>query len=84
MAIIIKIKRVPWGGGKYIGFAFWPFIFTTRPKDKVHIAHEKVHLRQQLRGLLIFFYIRYFYYHWRYGYERNPYEVEAREKSGSR
>jgi len=63
------------------GMAVYPFIFTKTPNDKIHIAHEKVHLKQQLKGLFIIFYLRYAYYHLRYGYHNNPFEVEAREQS---
>lgn len=60
------------------GKAIWPFIFLSVDEpSRSLIEHEKIHLRQQLRGFLIFFYIKYFYYHFKYGYNDNPYEVEA-------
>jgi hypothetical protein len=68
----------------YGAVTIWPFIFINDKTNEGLIAHEKVHLKQQLRGWLIFFYIKYFYYQWRYGYENNPYEIEAREISGHR
>jgi len=46
--------------------------------DLALLEHEKVHIKQQLRGWLIGFYIKYLYYNWKYGYWNNPYEVEAR------
>ena len=64
------------------GLAFWPFIFIKPNTSAGLLAHEKVHIRQQVRGLLIFFYIRYYYYQWKYGYKDNPFEVEARKISG--
>lgn len=69
------LERQEWIKGK----AVWPFVFHSEanPSEEL-IEHERVHLRQQLRGLLIVFYIRYFYYHVKYGYWNNPYEVEAR------
>lgn len=47
---------------KINGIAFFPFIFIRKPEDKennVLINHEKIHLRQQLELLVIFFYIFY-------------------------
>jgi len=77
---IIKVPRLH---GNYMGLTIWPFIFMVNPDDKGLLAHEMVHIRQQQEGWLIGFYIKYFYYQWKYGYEKNPYEVEAREISGS-
>ena len=68
------IGRNSWFKGKTV----WPFIFHSEAlPSRTLIEHEKIHLRQQLNGFLIGFYIKYFYYHWKYGYEKNPYEVEA-------
>ncbi|WP_315055814.1 hypothetical protein [Chryseobacterium indoltheticum] len=47
----------------------YAFIFINNPEDKknrVLINHEKIHIRQQLELLIIFFYILYvaeYYYH---------------------
>jgi hypothetical protein len=64
-------------------FAFYPFIFVAN-KEFWFMRfrwqrHEIEHLKQQLRGFLIGFYIKYAYYHFKYGYKLNPYEIEARE-----
>lgn len=47
----------------------WPFIFIRKSemkKDEVLINHEKIHLRQQLELLILFFYLwygfEYFFY----------------------
>ena len=64
--------------GKFNGLAVWPFIFFDKEiPDRSLIEHEKIHIRQQLKGWLIGFYIKYLYFNFRYGYKRNPYEVEA-------
>jgi len=69
--------------GTNIGFTFWPFIFIVKDKDRsanrerTLIEHEKIHIKQQLRGLLIIFYLRYLYYHFTVGYDKNPFEVYA-------
>ncbi len=84
MAFVIKVKNIPWikdKDGYDEGFAFWPFIFITNPGNEKLLYHEKVHIKQQLRGLLVLFYIKYIYYHFKYGYWDNPYEVEARKKA---
>jgi len=54
---------------KIRGITLYPFIFIKNTEDKenkVLINHEKIHLRQQLELLIIFFYIAYvaeYYYH---------------------
>lgn len=59
------------------GFTFWPFIFVREGSSRTLLEHEKIHFKQQARGLLIFFYLKYIYYNWKYGYKNNPYEVYA-------
>lgn len=72
---------------KFIGrkdtdaMTIWPFIFIKDTIDDKLLRHEKIHLEQQKRGYLLGFYIKYFYYQIRYGYENNPYEIEAKEGS---
>ena len=73
------IINLPKFGNKHRGLAFYPFIFIAgEPLDHL-VKHEKVHIKQQLRGWLIGFYVKYLYYNIRYGYWNNPYEVEARQ-----
>jgi hypothetical protein len=49
------------------------------PQDQVDAAwakHENIHKDQWKReGFLMG--LKYIYYHFRYGYDRNPYEIEA-------
>jgi len=71
---VIQVKKL-WGTTN--GFAFWPFILVLDESNRTVIEHEKIHIKQQLRGLLIGFYIKYLYYHYTVGYEENPYEKEA-------
>lgn len=75
------IIKVPILFGKYKGITLYPFIFVLDKKDKKLIRHELIHIKQQLNGWIIGFYIKYIYYHFKYGYWNNPYEIEAREKS---
>ncbi len=77
-AFIIKLL----GQKDTIAMTIWPFIITRDATISAEtLRHEKVHLKQQLRGWLIGFYIKYFYYQWKYGYKNNPYEIEARNKT---
>jgi len=59
--MIIKVNKL-WFFPKWVdAVAFWPFIFMKDPTDLELVRHEKVHLKQQLRGLLVFFYLKYLY-----------------------
>lgn len=57
--ILISKYIIPKG---FVGIALYPFIFLrykNLKEDEILINHEKIHLRQQLELLLIFFYIFY-------------------------
>ncbi len=46
----------------YVGLTLWPFIFVKEPvykEDSVLINHEKIHLKQQMELLVLFFYVWY-------------------------
>lgn len=67
---------------KISGIALFPFIFICKPEDKknkVLINHEKIHLRQQIEMLIIFFYLFYIieYYYWVFKL-KNPYQAYKR------
>ena len=54
---------------KINGITLFPFIFIRKPEDKqnkVLINHEKIHLRQQVELLILFFYLWYLleYMYW--------------------
>ena len=54
---------------KINGITLYPFILLKKPEyrqNRVLINHEKIHLRQQVELLIIFFYIWYVveYYYW--------------------
>lgn len=58
--ILIVNKRLL--SGRFKGITLWPFVILENKKlktDKLFINHEKIHLRQQLELLVIFFYIWY-------------------------
>jgi len=75
------IKEVKWlkvkEGHKTRGLAIFPFIFVTDKDDRTLVEHEKIHIKQQITHLLIFFFIKYAIYHLIYGYDKNPFEVYA-------
>lgn len=47
--------------------------------DERILRHERVHVEQWSRHGLIGFLVRYLWYHLRYGYAGNPFEIEARK-----
>ena len=71
---IIQVNKL-WGTTN--GIALWPFIFVLDKNNRTLVEHEKIHIKQQERGLVIGFYIKYLYFQWKYGYDNNPYEIEA-------
>ena len=86
---MIIICQKPLKRLKINGIALFPFIFIRKPEDKqnnILINHEKIHLRQQIELLVIFFYIFYVleYYYWLFklknkdlAYRRISFEREA-------
>ncbi|NNC71107.1 MAG: hypothetical protein HKN90_09830 [Flavobacteriaceae bacterium] len=79
----------------YNGLAIYPFIILKNrslSKNDVLINHEKIHLRQQLELLLIFFFIWYIfefmmnllrYRKWSKAYHHISFEREAYENEGN-
>lgn len=48
---------------RFSAFTIYPFIFIKKDTDKTNhilINHEKIHLKQQIELLIIFFFIAYF------------------------
>lgn len=46
----------------YVGIALWPFIivkYKALKEDKVLINHERIHLRQQVEMVVVFFFLWY-------------------------
>jgi len=41
--------------------------------------HEQKHWRDMWGGLLVGYFIPYYYYQWKVGYKNNPFEIAARE-----
>ncbi|MCH4821891.1 hypothetical protein ML462_01795 [Gramella lutea] len=58
--ILIVNKRL--FSGRFKGISLWPFVILENDelkKDAVFVNHEKIHLKQQLEMLVLFFYIWY-------------------------
>lgn len=51
--------------------------------DERVLRHERVHVEQWRRYGLFGFLVRYLWYHFKYGYDANPFEIEAREAEKS-
>ncbi len=49
----------------------------TKEKQAITANHEKIHYKQCIDCWVIGFYPLYLYYHIKYGYKNNPFEVEA-------
>lgn len=63
--------------------SFWNTIYYIDKKameDKALKEHELVHIDQMKRDGKIKFFFKYMYYWIKFGYEKNPYEVEAKER----
>lgn len=59
MILIVSSKLL---SGKFKGISLWPFVIlqnTYLKTDRCFINHEKIHLRQQLELLVLFFYVWY-------------------------
>ncbi len=74
--MIVKIK---WFCNLLIvrGILIYPLAIVNTHKDKLLRKHELIHFIQACYTGLWLWYIPYLYYHIKYGYRGNPYEVEA-------
>lgn len=62
------------------GIVLYPFMLFKRRKEEVSdklFRHELQHVYQVRREGWLKFYLTYLWYQMRYGYAKNPYEVEA-------
>lgn len=68
------------------GFTAWviaPYIFFRTSRDDTSdrlFRHEMQHIYQVKEEGWLKFYVKYLWYSIRYGYKKNPYEVEARAR----
>lgn len=59
------------------GITLYPFIFYQGEPSHTLRKHEQVHIEQIRKLGVIRFYLLYLYYNMRYGYDKNPFEIEA-------
>jgi hypothetical protein len=77
--IVYNCKWMFWAAGMVV----WPFMFFKRSPSEVSnvlYRHELEHCYQVKREGRLKFYATYLWYQIRYGYKKNPYEVEANER----
>jgi hypothetical protein len=64
---------------RYVAITLGSHVLTTRSQlGERTLRHERAHIEQWRRYGVISFLVRYLWCHFRYGYWRNPFEVEAR------
>lgn len=59
MILIVNRKLL---SGRFKGISLWPFVILENQQlkqDEYFLNHEKIHLRQQLELLVLFFYVWY-------------------------
>jgi hypothetical protein len=64
------------------GIVIYPYILYSLKEGKVPESlhrHELEHIKQVEREGWLKFYLTYLWYQVKYGYEKNPYEIEARK-----
>ena len=59
------------------------YVLPSAMSDERLIAHERIHEEQLRRDGVLLFFMRYTWWTLRHGYWMNPYEIEARERSGA-
>ena len=68
---------------RFIAITLGGTVFTKLPSlTPAVLRHESVHVEQWRRHGCIGFPVRYLWNHLKYGYELNPFEVEARAAEG--
>ena len=55
----------------------WPLVFVRTKDDIQLLKHEMIHWHQAKASGGPLWYLRYFYFHFKYGYRNNPYELEC-------
>jgi hypothetical protein len=64
---------------RFVAITLGSRVYTRRAElsDAV-LRHERAHVEQWRRYGRLRFPLLYLWYHWKHGYEKNPFEVEAR------
>ena len=64
---------------RYVAITLSRHVWTRQASlDEATLRHEAVHVEQWKRFGLLGFLVRYLWWHFRYGYQANPFEIEAR------
>jgi len=63
------------------GITLYPYVFYQGEPSEALKYHESIHLEQIKKEGFLKFYTKYVYYDLKYGYEKNPYEIEAHKKT---
>lgn len=75
---IFYVDKIPFN---YNGLTIPPFgIFIKKglPNNENLVLHEMTHWQQFQRNGLLLFLVKYLLYNAKYGYDQNPFEIEAR------
>jgi len=66
--------------------SFWEdiYILPGLESNQTLIAHESEHLRQITEDGIFWFTVKYLYWLCKYGYLKNPYEIQARTQAGQK
>jgi hypothetical protein len=65
---------------RYVAITLSSHVLTRETSlDERVLRHEWTHVKQWRRFGLFGFLVRYSWYHFKYGYAGNPFEIEARE-----
>lgn len=75
-------RLLRWQGFRAITLPWAIYVLPLAMGDERLIAHERVHEEQMRRDGALLFCARYIWWALRHGYWMNPYEAEARERSG--
>lgn len=59
------------------GFSFAPFVFVKDKTNEKMVNHELIHIRQQYKHFIVWFWVRYIYQLVTKGYDKIDYEIEA-------
>jgi len=79
--MIIYNKIIPFKG--FVAINILGIIFAKRKLTAVELKHELIHTAQMKRYWYVGFYLLYMFYCIKYGYDNNPFEIEAYESENN-
>ncbi len=78
-AHFVKVSWLPLPR-RFVAITIAPFIFHKVPLSEALKRHELVHIEQVNRLGWVRFYVTYLWYSIKYGYDKNPFEIEAKNR----